>query len=186
MKKNIATLTLSLMLFPVSLIAHAVPLTVNGGWVMFFFPGLENGSSPYNWYLDAEFTQVAHFEFDLTQNAMLTVQDIGDTTDQFEVYDNNAYLFVTSAPFGGGYTSFIKNTLDPDETALHPEFSQGSTLIGSGHHDITGKNIRFTSTDYGGAAYIRIDTVPEPATLLLIILGASLMVYRQNRRNSIS
>lgn len=164
--------------------ASAAPLTVNDGWVRFYFPGQDNGSYPYNWYLDSNLTQVAHFEFDLTQNARLTVQDVGDTTDQFEVYDNNAFILVTSTPFGGGYLSFIGDTNSPDETVLHSEFSQGTFLLGPGHHDITGLNIRPTSTGYGGAAYIRIDTVSEPATLLLVILGATLITYRNTRKSA--
>lgn len=139
--------------------ANAVPLTVNGGWMSFSFPGISNGTAPYSWF--------SNFEFELTQNAVVTVTDVFANTDQFDVYDNDSYIFTTSDPLDAG----IDLGLTPDEASVSPFYSHGSFLLGPGHHDITGINIRPTSADFGGVAYIRVDTVPEPATVLLMISG---------------
>lgn len=151
--------------------ANAVPLTVNGGWTSFSFPGVMNGAAPYFWF--------SNFEFNLTQNAIVTVTDAFANTDQFDVYDNGSYIFTTSDPLDAG----IDLGLTPDEASVSPFYSHGSFLLEPGHHDITGANIRPTSADFGGRAYIRVDTVPEPATPLLMISGLLLFGYQHTARH---
>lgn len=169
MKKISKIMFVSMVVFLFLPGAKAVPLTVDGGWTYFQFPGAQNGSDPYYWF--------SNFEFDLTQNAIVTVTDVYATTDQFEVYDNGFYKFTTSDPEGGPDYG-----LSPDEASLSPYYSHGSFLLEPGHHDIIGTNIRHLSTDFGGGAYIRVDTVSEPATLLLMLSGILLflLTYRTN------
>jgi len=106
------------------------------------------------------------------------VQDIDDTTDPFDVYDNGNYIFTTSDPFDGGFLSPIGNPNNPDEAALHSEFSRGTFMLKPGYHDISGTNIRPNSSDFGGGAFIRVDTISEPASLPLILLGILVIAYR--------
>jgi len=48
MKKIYSIMFVSIILFLFLPSAKAVPLTVNGGWTYFQFPGSQNGASPYN------------------------------------------------------------------------------------------------------------------------------------------
>lgn len=165
---------LILILF-VSLNAHSRPLTVNGGWDGFEFPGLyNNGIYPdYEEFNDSGFADYRwfdSFEFTLTKPAILRVQDIGLDVDQFAVFDNDFFIGVTSNPTGGGINSDVN---DPDIAATLFSFSKGAFLLDVGPHSIIGTNIRYLSTNYGGAASIRVDTipVPEPTTISLFIIA---------------
>ena len=142
--------------------AKATTITADDGWHVFGFPGVLNPVAPddYSWF--------DSFDFSLTQPALLTVQDLGDSTDQFRVSDNGAVIFTTSSPSGGG----VGDIFDPDIAAGIPELSHGSFLLGPGAHLITGVNIRFLSTDVGGSAALRLDTVTisEPDIIPLMAL----------------
>ncbi len=173
---------ISILCFSMSSV-KAVPLAVDGGWQGFLFPGLLNlppgtdaGDSLYPWDTS--------FEFNLTQPGLLTVQDIGTPLDLFQVFDNGLFILETSAPSSNNFPD-INN---PDVAALNPDFSKGSILLGIGNHVITGGE-RNHSTDGGGGAFIRIDTVAvsEPPILSLLILGLFIYYSRQlllkNKRN---
>jgi len=153
--------------------AHSLPLTVNGGWHYFQFPGLVNngiypdyqefqGFADYRWF--------DSFEFSLTKPAILRVQDVGLDVDQFAVFDNDIFIGQTSDPTGGSINSDVN---DPDIAATLFSFSKGAFLLDIGLHSIIGTNIRYLSTDYGGGAFLRVDTitVPEPATISLFIIS---------------
>lgn len=147
--------------------AKATVIMADEGWHFFQFPGERNPTLPndYSWF--------ESFEFTLIQPALLTVQDLGDSVDQFDVYDNGSLIFTTSEPNGGG----IGNFFDPDLAASIPELSRGHFLLMPGDHVITGVNVRFRSTDYGGGAALRLDTVSinEPNVMSLLIL--SLLIW---------
>lgn len=169
-----------LLVFFISLTAsnvHSLPLTVNGGWHYFEFPGVVNGVYPdYSWY--------ETFDFSLTKPALLTVQDIGQDVDQFNVFDNNIFIGQTSNPSGG---QFLSNSIsNPDVAMTIPDFSSGIFLLEIGFHSITGDNIRYLSTDYGGGAFLRVDTisVPEPTTISLFIIVGILFILRINHHSS--
>lgn len=152
--------------------AKATVIVADDGWHIFQFPGLlsptlPNPASPddYSWF--------ESFEFTLLQPALLTVQDLGDNVDQFEVYDNGSLIFTTSDPIG----SNIGNFFDPDLAASIPELSRGSFLLMPGDHKITGVNIRYFSFDGDGSAALRLDTISinEPNVMSLLII--SLLIW---------
>lgn len=147
--------------------AKATVIVADDGWHLFQFPGLLNPALPddYSWF--------ENFEFTLLQPALLTVQDLGDSVDQFDVYDNGSLIFTTSTPSGGSIGDFF----DPDLAASIPELSRGSFLLMPGDHTITGVNIRYVSTDGGGFAALRLDTISinEPNVMSLLII--SLLIW---------
>lgn len=176
---------ISLLIFLVSLTAgnaHSLPLTVNGGWHGFDFPGLyNNGIYPgYEEFNDSGFADYRwfnSFEFSLTKPAYLRVQDIGLDTDQFAVFDNDIFIGTTSDARGGLIYGDVN---DPDLAATIPAYSNGIFFLDIGLHSIIGTNIRYGSTDYGGYAVLRVDTipVPEPATISLFILAGVFFSFR--------
>ncbi len=141
----------------------ATVIVADDGWHFFQFPGWLNPALPndYSWFTS--------FEFTLVQPALLTVQDLGDSVDQFSVYDHGSLIFTTSEPSGGG----VGNFFDPDLAASITELSRGHFLLMPGDHVITGVNIRYLSTDYGGGAALRLDTmsISEPNIMSLLILS---------------
>ncbi len=155
--------------------AKAVPLAIDGGWQNFLFPGLLNlppGVDPS----DPLFPWDTSFEFTLTQPGLLTVQDVGIPLDLFQVFDQGLFILETSGPSGNAFPVID----DPDVAALNPDFSRGSILLGIGEHVITGGE-RNHSTDGGGGAFIRVDTVAvtEPSIPSLLILGLLIFYYKQ-------
>ncbi len=162
--------------------ADVVVIAPDTGWHHFLFPGMENLTSPY------DYSWFTSFKFTLTQPALLTVQDLGDSYEQFEVYDNGRFIFMTSDPSGDsvGYVH------DPDLAANIPELSRGQFLLMPGDHVITGVNLFHVSTDYGGEAALRLDTVRdtvsinEPNIMSLLILSlliwAAVSFYPSKRR----
>ena len=163
----------------------AIPLTVNGGWDFFTFPGqilgpedpaTIDGSPP-----DPSFSWDQEFSFVLTQPALLRIQDIGSGGDRFSVFDNGFEIGMTSALFSDNIGAYS----DPDLAALDPALDQGSFLLSAGSHTISGFEINH-STDSGGAAALRVDTIPEPTMIALLALGfAALGISRRRKLESI-
>ncbi len=123
---------------------QAVPLTVNGGWHFFSFPG--QLSVPF----DPSFSWDQEFSFVLTKPALLRVQDIGSGGDTFRVFDNGIEIGMTSALSPDNIGAYS----DPDLAALDPALDQGSFLLLAGNHTISGTEINH-STDSGGGGYLR-------------------------------
>lgn len=151
-------------------------ITADDGWHGFSFPGLLNPVAPedYSWF--------DIFEFTLTLPAILTVQDLGDSTDQFSVFDNGSFIFNTSEPSG----CCVGDIFNPDIAAGIPELSHGSFLLEPGTHIITGTNNRFASTDFGGAGALRVDTIEinEPNIISLLFLSTFIWVVLSFLRRS--
>ncbi len=156
-RKLIISLVLCTLYIPS---AKAIPLTVNGGWYYFTFPG--QLSIPF----DPSFSWEQDFSFVLTKPALLKVQDIGSGGDTFQVYDNGITIGTTSALFPENTGAYF----DPNLAALDPALDQGSFLLSAGNHTISGSEINNT-TDSGGGAYLRVDTIPEPTIITLLAIG---------------
>ncbi|MDR4517570.1 MAG: PEP-CTERM sorting domain-containing protein [Nitrosomonas sp.] len=162
----------------------AVPLTVNGGWDFFTFPGQilgpEDPARVDGLPPDPSFSWDQEFSFVLAQPALLRIQDIGSGGDRFRIFDNGAELGMTSALFPDN----IGDYFDPDLAALDPALDQGSFLLSAGNHTISGVEINH-STDSGGAAALRVDTIPEPTMIALLALGfAALGISRRRKLKS--
>lgn len=83
--------------------------------------------------------------------SILTVTDAFDAGDQFEVFDNNVSIGMTSVPSGStGCGS------DPVPCFANPNISSGTFNLGGGAHSITMQLL----TGFSGAAYFRVDPAP--------------------------
>ena len=94
--------------------------------------------------------------------AAFTVVDAFIAVDRFNVYDNAVLIGATSAAAGSD-----PGLSDPALALLNLAYSRGIFNFGAGDHSITIEHIAGVS----GAAYFRVDSVPEPMTLLLLGFG---------------
>jgi hypothetical protein len=142
---------LTLLLVPGT--GNAIPLSIDGGWHTFDFGAVGTSWSPTN------------YTFSLSGPAVLIAVDAYLAGDRFEIFDNGLSLGSTSLPAGGGGN--IGNNFDLALT--NPNFSSGQFLLAAGNHDISGTVL--VSTGDQGTGALRVDTVPEPSSLLLMALG---------------
>ncbi len=166
-KKQLNILPIIIIFFITISTAKATTLiSADDGWHTFLFPGIYNPIAPgdYSWF--------SSFEFTLAKTALITVQDLGQSVDAFRVFDNGKFIFNADGGAGGGNGTVN----DPDLGLITPGFSRGSALLAPGKHIITGTNIRYVSTDYGGSAALRVDTVNEPNSISLLIISLFLWV----------
>lgn len=138
--------------------ASAATLIVGAGWSEFNF-GLADSS----WYIPGENPVI--FNFTLSQPGILTVADGYLSGDQFKVYDFGASIGYTSSPLsiGDGIGS------NYDAAAADPRWSSGRFNLLPGSHQISG--LVTVSPYYEGTGALRVDVVPEPASLSLLGLG---------------
>jgi hypothetical protein len=115
------------------------------------------------------------------QGAMLLVVDTNAAGDQFEIFDSGQTLGLTSS----AVTDAALGTpgFDPYVALANPNLSRGEFALDPGLHSLM---IRAVQNPFGGGgAWFRIDestAVPEPSTLMIFGLGASLYVLRRSRR----
>src|SRR5215467_4270887 len=94
-----------------------------------------------------------------SQGGELTVTDAFLAGDRFQIFDFGTSIGLTSVPFG---TADCGD--DPVVCLATPGISEGSFLLGGGNHSLT---IIPTLSGGGGAAYLRVDPVPEPSLWIL-------------------
>ena len=110
----------------------------------------------------------------------LTVTDAFLSGDQFSVYDNLAFLGLTSNPGSVG----DQIGANYDGAVADARWSSGEWLLGAGSHSI---DIFVVASPFGaGGAALRVDThaVPEPSTFALLGLGGlglAVGAYRRRR-----
>ncbi|ANQ84752.1 hypothetical protein dqs_1708 [Azoarcus olearius] len=136
--------------------AHAIPITVDGGWASFGFG--QAGQT----FIEEPFT------FTLTTAGILKVTDAFLSGDRFEIFNFGSSLGLTRAPGSVG------DSIGPDYEAAFNDanWSSGTFLLSAGTYSITG--IVVDSPFSGGGAALRVDTaqaVPEPASLALFGIG---------------
>jgi hypothetical protein len=154
----------------------ATPLTVGGDPYLFQFTEMGWIDNPSDGY---QFMTTSSVKIDLTDRLMIG--------DRYELYVNGAYMMTTSD---------INYALDGRQTYAttfnqawsNPYLSKGSLYLGPGTYDLDLNVIRIAKgVDYG-SGYIRVTSVPEPSTLLMLgagILGLGLFQYRKwSRTNS--
>jgi YVTN family beta-propeller protein len=105
--------------------------------------------------------------------AILTVTDAFLAGDRFQVFDFGSSLGLTSVPAGGADCGD-----DPVTCLSTPGIGNGTFSLAAGNHSLT-----LTPTlGNGGAGYLRVDAVPEPATWLLLGAGIGAMWLIRSRR----
>jgi hypothetical protein len=137
------------------------PVTIDAQW--FFTQTL----SPPSFFWDTNGIDLeGAFTFTAPTNVVLNVTDISFTGDQFEIFDFDNSLGLTSTPSDPGFGT----TSDPNVAFTSPLYSHGSFLLGAGDHSIT---IHVVQNPWeGGQAYLEVLTVPEPGAAALVMLGA--------------
>ena len=160
-------------------VAVALPATagsidsyINGPWLKFFFEG--PGSDAYGCsYCGGQsegsngvFLDPAPWSLNLAAPAVLTITDIFQRGDNFNLYDFNSLILATPPVASGSNCG-----PDPESCYGADGVSCGTLGLSAGLHTLT---IRLENSPYNqGAAYFRVDQVstPEPGTLLLVSLG---------------
>jgi PEP-CTERM motif len=109
------------------------------------------------------------------QGAILLVTDAFLAGDRFQVFDFGASRGLTSAPSGSADCGD-----DPVPCLAIAGISKGSFVFASGNHSLT---ITPTLSGGGGAAYFRVDAVPEPSAWILLGGGLALIgLFRRRLR----
>jgi hypothetical protein len=100
----------------------------------------------------------------ISDNVLLTITDAFNSGDNFSVYDNAALVGTTPVvSTGANCGSAVVTCL------ANPAMSHAVFALGAGSHSIT---IQVENSPYqSGAAFFRVDSVPEPATYLLFATG---------------
>jgi len=106
---------------------------------------------------------------------VLTVVDAFNSGDRFQLFDFGTSIGLTSVPVAGASCGD-----DPVVCLANPAMSKGTFSLAAGNHSLT---LTPTATvGGGGAGYLRIDAVPEPATWVLFGAGALGLLLVKRRR----
>lgn len=154
----------------------ATPITPDGSWHEFLFgaatsPAVTCGglcvptTNPL-----AEQLSAPPWTFTSTVPVVVTVLDLFNRGDRFELFDNVVSVGITSIPVndssgvcGGDIACALGNQT----------YSRGVFTLGLGSHSLTINVVQNAGTSAGGAAVFQVSAVPEPATFVLF--GAGLL-----------
>ena len=173
-----------LMLGAVSAAAPSIqadPIVVGGNWYEFQFLG--PGSQGTACVLctpsiagNSQFAPNPPWTFTLSQAGILTVTDAFNIGDSFDVFDFG--VLIGSTP---PVAQFDTCGSDPVPCSMNPNVSHAVFSLAVGPHAIT--IMARDPAIAAGAAYFRVDEVPDPTTLLLLAtgLGGAISV-RKNRK----
>jgi hypothetical protein len=130
----------------------------------FCFPGVNSTFAP-----DPPWT------FTSSLSVRVTVTDAFPAGDSFSLFDFGN-LVGSTPPVGVS----IGCNNDPAACLANPNVSHAVFSLAPGMHSLT---IRVDNNPFGtGAAFFRVDTVPEPATLLLLGTGLAGIAIKRRRR----
>ena len=143
--------------------AHAIPLTLDGGWTQFTF---EDVGSPWS----------DDFTFELLDPAYFAVTDAFLSGDRFEFFVNGISVGQTSDPTTEG----VQINGDFDAAFADPQWSSAQILLDVGVYTITGLTtqspfssgaaaVQLTTADLGGPEFEA--EVPLPAAGLALLAG---------------
>lgn len=183
MKKKLLVLLVATFVALTSLQAGATPISVNQ-WYGFGFAGatspLTDGSG---FVLPTNPAGIAApatpWTFTLANPGTLTVLDLFDSVDRFELFDFGASLGLTSVPTGGGACGS-----DITCALADLDYSRGIFNLAAGLHSITGTQVAGVPGAGAFRVSARTTAVPAPSSILLFVLGLGLVAgVRLRRRN---
>lgn len=106
----------------------------------------------------------------------LTVLDLFNSVDQFEILDNAAVIGMTSVPVDGGACGS-----DITCALADARYSRGEFLLAAGAHSLTGAQLAGIP-GAGVFQLTQVAAVPEPGSLALVLLGTVLLAGAVTRR----
>jgi hypothetical protein len=117
----------------------------------------------------------APWTFTLPTAGTLTVLDLFQSFDQFEIFDNDISIGTTSVPIAGG-------TCDSDFICARsdPSYSLGVFNLVAGPHSITGFQTR--GIEGAGGLLVSLAPVPLPGALPLFATGVAALGFLSWRR----
>jgi hypothetical protein len=127
---------------------------------------------------NSEFLDEPPWTFTAASSVVLKATDAFSAGDRFNVFDFGALILTTSlVP-----TSTYSCGSDPEPCFVDPLISHGLRVLAPGPHAIT--IVPVISSHDAGAAYFRVDAIPEPALIVLLGTGLATGLVRRRRRES--
>jgi hypothetical protein len=148
---------------------HADPIVVGGNWYEFQFLGPGSQATACTICTpsiagNSQFAPNPPWTLTLTQAGVLTVTDAFNIGDSFDVFDFG--VLIGSTP---PVAEFNTCGSDPVPCSTNPNVSHAVFSLTIGPHAIT--IMARPGAISAGAAYFRVDEVPEPTSLLLLASG---------------
>lgn len=130
------------------------------------------------------------FNFTLSQATTLRVVDAGFSGDVFQVFDNGVSIGFTSAAVNNYVDGNTPTVIDFNTAWANSNFSQGTFLLGTGVHNITGV-LSTSALDGSGMPFnatlgaVSLTAVPVPFAGLFMLTGSALLAAVGRRRQSV-
>ena len=171
--------------------AQAATLAADSSWTEFLVNADQGPAYSLEWLTSFEDSTPAHFSFTIASGftGSLTVLDTGISGDRF-IVKNQGVALGQETSVGVEGTPLLEGSSVADfELALaNSAYSRGVYTLQAGSYDISGilsSSVKLDGSPMNvttGGIALTVSAVPEPATLLSLLAGLSLIALR--RRNA--